>query len=40
MQDQFGMEPYYMSTAEYTDWARKQAPVEKAIVYKLGLQAK
>jgi len=40
MQDQFGMEPYYMSTAEYTDWARKQAPVERAIVYKLGLQAK
>ena len=40
MQDQFGMEPYYMSTAEYTDWARKQAPVEKAIVYKLGLEAK
>lgn len=40
MQDQFGMEPYYMSTAEYTDWVRKQAPVEKAIVYKLWLQAK
>jgi tripartite-type tricarboxylate transporter receptor subunit TctC len=40
MQDQFGMEPYYMGTAEYTDWARKQAPLEKAIVYKLGLEAK
>ena len=40
MQDQFGMEPYYMSTVEYTDWAHRQAPIEKAIVYKLGLEAK
>lgn len=40
MQDQFGMEPYYMSSAEYTDWAKKTAEIEKAAVYRLGLQAK
>ena len=40
MQDTYGMEPYYMSTEEYTDWAKKTAEIEKAAVYRLGLQAK
>jgi tripartite-type tricarboxylate transporter receptor subunit TctC len=40
MADLFGQEPYYMSTEDYTAWARKTAEIEKAAVYRLGLQAK
>lgn len=40
LQDQYGMEPYYMSTEEYGAWARKTAEIEKAAVFRLGLQAK
>jgi len=40
MMDRFGQEPYYMGTEEYTAWARKTAEVEKAAVFRLGLQAK